>query len=94
MVIFTARAKAKKDCVAKFHSELLTVAEFTRKETGCISYQVFQDVNDPTIIMVHELWKSNSDVELHMQQPYVQKLFSLVPELCDGAPELRSWTKL
>ena len=40
-------------------SELLKILEPTRKEDGCIQYELHQDIENPSIFMFYEIWKTN-----------------------------------
>lgn len=53
------------------------VAE-TRKEKGCISYALHEEINDPTILTMLEEWADEEALELHNQSVHVLKI---VPEL-------------
>ncbi|MFJ7726847.1 putative quinol monooxygenase [Neobacillus sp. NPDC097160] len=53
------------------------VAE-TRKENGCLSYALHEEVNDPTILTMLEEWADEEALGLHNQSVHVLKI---VPEL-------------
>ena len=42
-----------------------TVVDATRKETGNIFYDVYEDVNNPLKLVFIELWKSQSAIDAH-----------------------------
>ncbi|EKN62735.1 hypothetical protein BABA_24986 [Neobacillus bataviensis LMG 21833] len=53
------------------------VAE-TRKEKGCLSYALHEEINDPAILTMIEEWVNEEALEQHNQSVHVLKI---VPEL-------------
>ena len=67
---------------------LLSVAERTRVEPGCIKCSLYQCIEDDHTIMIEELWKSNEDLEHHLRSDdYLRVL--LVIEMALEKPEIR-----
>lgn len=46
------------------------VAE-TRKEKGCISYELFASLDDPEKLVFVERWESREDLTAHSEQPHL-----------------------
>jgi quinol monooxygenase YgiN len=53
------------------------VAE-TRKEKGCISYAIYEELNDPSILTMLEEWVDEEAIKQHNNSEHVLKI---VPEL-------------
>jgi quinol monooxygenase YgiN len=64
-IVVFARIKARQDSVESVKSELLKMVEPTRKETGCITYQLHQDNEDPAVFVFYEIWDSAASLERH-----------------------------
>ncbi len=47
------------------------VMEATRAEAGCIEYNYGEDVLDPGLIRVSELWESREQLMVHMKAPHM-----------------------
>lgn len=47
------------------------VMEATRLEDGCIEYNYGEDVLDPGLIRVSELWSSRAQLDTHMRAPHM-----------------------
>ena len=47
------------------------VMEATRAEDGCIEYNYGEDVLDPGLIRVSEIWASRAQLDAHMQAPHM-----------------------
>lgn len=74
-------------CKIKLKSEV-TIEEYinlakeviteTRKEKGCITYTLNQDINDPSIISMLEEWEDEESLNQHNNTKHV---LEIVPEL-------------
>ena len=47
------------------------VMEATRAEDGCIEYNYAEDVLDPGLIRVSEVWQSRQQLGAHMKTPHM-----------------------
>lgn len=43
----------------------------TRKEDGCLSYSFAQDLVDPTVIRIFELWRDQEALNAHFRTPHM-----------------------
>lgn len=79
-----AKVTAKRDYVETVKSELLKLIEPTRKEHGCIEYNLHQDNEYPEIFVFYETWESLACLERHMNsehfRSYVNAAGSLIEE--------------
>jgi len=46
---------------------LLSMIEPTLQEKGCLSYQVFQDINDENVFSLIKEWETREDLDHHMR---------------------------
>ncbi len=65
----------KVDEVIELYREL--VAE-TRKEDGCISYQLFIDIKDKSILTVIEEWENQESLDAHMNTEHFTRIIPVV----------------
>jgi len=61
-----AHIEAKKDCIDLVKSELVKLLEPTRKEDGCIQYDLHQDNENPAVFLFYENWESRELWQKHM----------------------------
>ena len=79
MIKVVCKAKLKPDVKMEEYLKIAReVISETRKEEGCITYTLHEDINDPTIVTMLEEWVSEEALNLHNQSEHVLKL---VPEL-------------
>lgn len=60
----------------------------TRKEPGCVTYELHQDLEHPTRFVFFEKWKSVEALGEHLEMPYIKKLLGTVGEIGDGSARL------
>jgi quinol monooxygenase YgiN len=60
--------------------------EATREEPGNLGYQLVRDAGDPNHFVMIEHWRSQADLDEHMQKPYLADLMKASGALIAGAP--------
>jgi quinol monooxygenase YgiN len=71
---------ARPETADRLKAILLRVAQQSRTEPDCISYQVLQDPAAPCNFTLLEEWTSEAALDHHMTLPHVQQA------LADGVP--------
>lgn len=61
-----ARIEAKKYKIDFVRSELLKLVEPTRRENGCLQYDLHQDNGNPEVFILYENWESRELWQVHM----------------------------
>ena len=84
-----ARAKAKPDHVAQVREILTALVDATRREPGCLSYELLQNHADPTDFVFVEWWANVAAEQAHFVTPHLlgtlQQLSGLLasePQIC------------
>jgi quinol monooxygenase YgiN len=72
-VTVIARLQAKKGMEAQVRRECVALIAPSRKEEGCISYDLYQSTDDPTVFIFFENWLSREHVEKHLEMPHCLK---------------------
>lgn len=91
-VVATFQAKPGKENELK--AALTALVEPTRKEAGCINYDLHQLPEDPKKFLFHENWTSRAHLDTHLQSAHLKALLPRVPELTVASPEIQIWTKI
>lgn len=76
-----ARIEAKADKVELVKNALLKLIEPTRKEEGCLQYDLHQDNENPDVFVFYENWESRSLWQTHMNNDHLKAYM----EETDGA---------
>jgi quinol monooxygenase YgiN len=76
-----ARLKAREGMEDRLREELLSLVEPSRKEEGCLSYDLHQAIEDPSLFYFYENWASQQDFDEHLQRPHVQEFDQKLDDL-------------
>lgn len=72
-----ARFVAKEEKLDEAKAFLLSLLVPTRKEKGCINYDLHQDNEMPTHFFLYENWESKADLEVHLKSPHLKAYFEV-----------------
>jgi quinol monooxygenase YgiN len=86
-----ARVKARSNKVNELLSILSSLVEPTRKEPGCICYELLQNNEDPTDFTLIEEWQNNTALESHFATKHFKESLSKMPNLIAIEPDIRRY---
>jgi len=79
-----ARIEAKKNKVDLVKSELLKLIEPTRKEQGCLQYDLHQDNENSAIFVFYENWENRELWQIHMNNEHLKAYMIKYTQLAKG----------
>jgi quinol monooxygenase YgiN len=79
--------EAKDGMQAKLEAAFAKAVKETRKEKGCLAYNLNRDAKESTRFLVYERWKSLADLEAHLKSPHITALLGELKELLTAPPE-------
>jgi quinol monooxygenase YgiN len=82
-VIVIAHFTAKPGKREELSAFLQTLVEPTRREPGCLRYELNQDLDDPDTFSFVETFANQQGFDAHCKMPYIDKLFEMLPKLVD-----------
>ena len=91
-VVATFEAKPGRE--VELRTALLALVAPTRKEDGCLNYDLHESNEDVCKFLFHENWVSQAHLDVHLQSVHIKALLPRVPELCTGSPEITLWTQI
>lgn len=65
----------------------------TRKENGCINYDLHVAEDEPGRFLFYENWTSHAAIDGHGETPHIKSLLAHVDELCSEF-KLTYWEKI
>jgi quinol monooxygenase YgiN len=86
-----ARLVAKPDQVEAFKALMSGIVDPTRKESGCIRYELLQNQSDPTDFTFVEEWASAAALDEHMKTPHITGALGKAGAMLGGAPDIRMY---
>src|SRR5947199_5858070 len=84
--------KVKEGEEKKLEEVFAKAVKATRKEKGCITYDLSHDTGDASRYLVYERWTSVEALKAHLETAHIKALLAALPELLVGAPEPRVLT--
>ncbi len=86
-----ARIIARPNKVDELLSVLTSLVEPTRKEPGCLGYELLQNNEDPTDFTLIEEWQSNTALESHFATKHFKEALTKLPDLVAAEPDIRRY---
>lgn len=95
MIKITAKNYIKSDKIEQF-IELATklVQETNNNDSGCIHYELFQDLTNPTILTIIEEWENKESLDRHMTAKHFTEIVPLLGALSEKPGENNLYKKI
>ena len=91
-VVATFQARPGKE--AELRTALTSLVAPTRREAGCLNYDLHQSPDNPAKFLFHENWTSKALLDAHLQSAHIKALLPRVDDLCVAFPEITLWEKI
>jgi quinol monooxygenase YgiN len=69
-VTLLVQLRAKQGQRLRLASEIRALIAPTRKEEGCLQYDLHRSLDDPDLFLLHEVWASRQHHQAHYQTPH------------------------
>ncbi len=89
-----AHVKAQPGKENQLRQELLSLVGPSRKDEGCLNYDLHQGAEDPALFYFHETWVSKELWNRHMQKPELQATLARAAQLVAELPKITLWDKI
>jgi quinol monooxygenase YgiN len=93
-VTVVAQFKAKPGKEKQVRQELLSLLAPSRKDAGCVNYDLHQGLENPALFLFHENWASKAHLDAHLQKPDLRAVLGRVGQLVAEPPQVTLWEKL
>lgn len=70
--------KVKEEKIEFVKSKLINLLEPSRKDPGCLLYQLHQDIEDPSIFMFYEIWETEALWKAHDMTDHVRDFIKAI----------------
>jgi mannose-6-phosphate isomerase-like protein (cupin superfamily)/quinol monooxygenase YgiN len=78
-----ARFHARPGCEDALRDAIRRVEAPTRREPGCLDYQVFRSVRVPGELVIHSRWRDQAAFDLHASLPHTMEFLATAETLID-----------
>jgi quinol monooxygenase YgiN len=85
--VLLVHLKVKEGQGSSVEAAFAPAIKITRKEAGCLAYDLSRDTTDPNGYMVYERWKSLADLKSHLAAPHIRTLLEAIGTATDGPPK-------
>lgn len=89
-----ARFTARPEQQQALRKTLQALIEPTRREQGCLRYELWHNQSNPMDFTFVEEWTSEAALEAHLRTPHIEALFKTLLELDVAEPEVFKYTAL
>ncbi len=93
-ITVVAQIKAKPGKEHQVRQELLALVAPSRKDGGCLNYDLHQAADNPALFLFHENWTSKAHLDAHLQKPDLQAALGRVGQLVAEPPRISLWQKI
>ena len=93
-IIVVAHVYCREDQVENILPILQKLTEATRTESGCVKYELHQDLSDQTHFTFIEEWKNEEALQLHFQMEHFKQAGEQVKPFCAKPVEILKYKKL
>lgn len=89
MLLVIGTIRVAPEAVARVRPVMDELVRATRLEDGCIEYSCAEDLMDPGLLHVKEIWRDKAAIEAHFQAPHIAKAGAAMADLNVQDRELR-----
>ena len=89
-----AQFKAKPGKESQVRQELLSLVAPSRRDAGCLNYDLHQALDNPALFLFHENWTSKALLDQHLQKPDLQAVLARLGQLVAEPPQITLWENI
>ena len=78
--IFPIKAEAHEDALELMRQ----MTKASRREDGCISYEFFVGLTDPSVLLLFQEWESAEALQCHYETKHMETFLRRLPRVLDG----------
>ena len=94
LLTVVAEMKAKPGKEEALRHALLALVEPTRKEAGCVQYDLHVHTTDPGRFVFYENWSSEDHLARHSQSEHLKHFGTLRGELLEAPPSVERFKRI
>ncbi len=94
MVHVMASIVVRSEHAAAARALLAELAGKSRREPGCVAYELFQRADQPHVFRTVEQWQRAADVDAHRKTPHVAAAIATAGAMLAAPPEIVTFTRI
>lgn len=88
MITIVAKSKVKQGKKEEYKVLVEELVRESRNEKGCKSYNLFEDINDSSILTIIEEWVDEEAIKLHNESKHFTTIVPKLSQLREAKPEV------
>jgi quinol monooxygenase YgiN len=72
MIIVAGTVRVAPQRIEELRPAAEAIIKATRAEAGCRVYSFAEDIVDPGLVRIFEIWESRAHLDAHVKQPHMQ----------------------
>jgi len=93
MIHIVAKNSVKREQVETFKVLAKELILKSKEEEGCIAYDLYEDMNNPTVLNFIEIWSDEEAIERHNKSEHFKKIVPKLAKLVENK-EVRLYKKV
>lgn len=93
-ITIVAFITAKPGMQQQVREVLLDLVEQTRKERGCVNYDLHQSQDNPREFVMYENWESAADLDAHAKSEHLQAFGKAAGHLLERPTDVTRWSMI
>ena len=89
-----ANIVAQTEQIKVLQAVLENLVEPSRKEPGCLQYELLQNTDEPVEFTVLEAWDNIEAFNSHLESEHFRKAAAQLPEVVAAEPDIRKYSRL
>ena len=94
MIKIVARTKFKAECIDAVKALAKELVEKSQAEEGNISYTFNQNIKDPAVLTMIEIWADKAAIERHNTSEHFTRIFPQMAQYAAEQPMLDIYTEV
>lgn len=94
MLQTVSKIYVKEEQINEFVEVFKGMIEPTKKEKGYIQYEMYQDEENPALLIVLEQWKTKEDFDNHLKSEHFEKIVPKMSEFMTKETEVNLCYKI
>jgi len=94
MITIIAKSVIKNGMKENFRQIARELIIKSREEEGCISYDLFEDMDNEDNLVFIEKWKDQNAIQLHNESKHFRDIIPRLAKLRKGNPEIKYYCKI
>jgi quinol monooxygenase YgiN len=94
LLTVVAEMLAKPGREEALRAQILALVDPTRREEGCVQYDVHQSTDEPGRFVFYENWTSREMLDRHLASPHLKAFLAVAGDLLAEPPRVETYTRI